>query len=298
MKNEDIKIRGIVLSLSDVDEIQNIVNISWLMGRTYISRQICIKFHWYQANGWTKDRACRDIMLTLEKMGLLVLPPPKKRIYSPKYKKYNGENIYLQKFNINTEETNISQSEWANFRIEMVRWSNKEDLWNYLVKKYHYKGHKVIVGRYLKYIIYLREQPICCIALGEASWHVKSRDNWIGWNDKVRSHNLYKVINNSRFLILPWVKSPNLASHILSRLIKLACRDWETYYNISPLLIETYVDTQLFVGTCYKASNWVHLGTTKGYSKKGNNYYNHQSKKDIYVYPLAKNAKKKLLLVE
>ncbi len=291
-----LTVRGRHILPEDLLVIQQVVNDHWSQGRSFISRQICKSLDWYQQNGWLKDRACRDILRVLEDKGMIKLPPSKQR-KSPKPKDEKSKPAKTVEM-VKWETNPIDECTLTNVTIQMVRWGPNEKLWNSLVQVYHYQGHSVIVGRYLKYILSLNGIPLACIALGGAAWHLSDRDRWIGWNNETRRYNLERIINNVRFLILPWVHIPNFASFVLAKTMKIATKDWYTYYKVTPFLAETFVENRRFIGTCYKASNWIRIGTTKGFSRKGYSYSNHQVPKDIYVFPLVKNARAKLNTLE
>jgi len=161
-------------------------------------------------------------------------------------------------------------------------------LWNFLIESYHYKGCRITVGRHLKYLIYLDGQLIGCFAFADAVLKLTARDQWIGWNPQQREAGLHLIINNVRFLILPWVKIKNLASKLLSLSAKIVPLDWQRFYHYRPVLMETFVEKQRFTGTSYKAANWIYLGQTRGKGRSGMKYYYHGIIKDIYVYPLVK----------
>ncbi|MBT9151186.1 MAG: hypothetical protein DDT40_01371 [candidate division WS2 bacterium] len=176
----------------------------------------------------------------------------------------------------------------------MVRKTEKEKLWNFLIDRYHYLGYRIMVGAHLKYIVSLDDNLIGCMGFADSVLKLNLRDKWIGWNQEEKERNLHLVINNVRFLILPWVKIKNLASKLLSLSLRQTKEDWYSWYRYYPVLCETFVDIGKFKGSCYKAANWVLLGRTKGKGRHGQNYYWHYQPKDLYVYPLCKDALKVL----
>ena len=285
MKNKELIIRGIKITDKEIEEVNELVNEHWHNGRTYISKEICKLWNWTQPNGWLKDRACRDLMLILEKKGLITLPPSKKR-----YSKSSKSN-QKQNFLIDTSPCEGSISDYNSLTFAMVRKSPKEKLWNHLVDSYHYLGKPLIVGSYLKYLVYLDGQIVACLGWGSAAWKVGSRDSFIGWDQKIRKQNLHMLANNVRFLILPWVRVPHLASKIMAKNAKLLVKDWLEFYNVQLLLLETFVDLARFKGTCYKAANWIHVGNTAGSAKSGANYLYHGSSKAVFLYPVHKKFK-------
>jgi len=287
---EPLVLRGRTFNKREIRTIQKIIQENWALGRSAISRAVCESLGWRQGNGRLKDRACRDVLGKLQALELVELPASK----SPKcaIKKRESRKRYPQEVSsiVQKKWPQITMCDWNSTTIEMVRWQKQEKLWNYLVDTYHYQGYSLIVGRHLKYLVYMNGVPLACIGWGDPAWHLKDRDNWIGWSDEARRRNLERIVNNVRFLVLPWVVIPNFASSLLSRAIKHVKCDWEKFYGVRPILLETFVDRERFRGTCYKAANWICIGTTKGYARKGYSYHNHQSPKDIYLYPLRRNA--------
>jgi len=177
-------------------------------------------------------------------------------------------------------------------RFVLVSKTPLEPVWDYAVSEYHYLGYDMMIGPRLKYLVFSGILLLAAISFNQASYKVGRRDSYIGWNDEQRLKYLPLIINNNRFLILPWVKVKNLASHILSQSIKLIRTDWPAHHNAKPLLIETYTDATRYKGVCYKASNWIYLGETQGFARKGGAYTYHGSRKGIYVYPLKSDFRK------
>jgi len=187
------------------------------------------------------------------------------------------------------DTSKITSLDFKSLRLETVKGGKQSQLWHKLVCEFHYLGSSRIVGRQIKYMVFANNRPIACIGWGDASWHLKCRGEWIGWNVSQRSRKRHLIINNIRFLILPWVNVPNLASHIIARCSRTVIGDWEQKNGFRPVLLETFVDTSRFVGTCYRAANWIELGTTSGYAKSGSHHHNSQTPKTLYVYSVAKN---------
>ena len=282
-------IRGRNIGRREIEEIRDCTQRFWASGRSEISRQICHLWNWKQPNGWLKDRACRDLLLALEKKGELELPP--RQSSGPRGKKH----IEQQGFLFDKSPCTNSLSQYRSLTIKMVRKTPDEGLWDYLVHSHHYLGHPHIVGSYLKYIAYLDGQIVACIGWGSAAWKVQDRDRFIGWDQPTRVRNLHRIANNVRFLILPWVQVPHLASKILAANAKLLVRDWLDFYSVRLALLETFVDMGRFKGTCYKAANWAHVGQTKGSAKKGASYHYHGVPKGIFLYPVHRRFRRLLL---
>lgn len=259
-------------------------------GRTFISKEVCKALNWRQPNGWLKDRACRDVLLQLAKLRFIKLPISKIRRGTKKIL-VNKQPI------LNSDSDLIQITKYPEMiALEFAKGDQKELIWNSIVQQYHYLGHRVVVGRCLKYLIKADNILVGGICFSSSVWHLESRNKLLSKIiDPKDIRDL--VINNSRFLILPNVKIPNLASTILSLATKRIVVDWENYYAITPQFAETFVEPSKFLGTCYKASNWIEVGVTKGYAKQGASFHNSQKPKQIFLYGLTKVSRKKLASV-
>ena len=283
MAIEDIRYTksGRIFSPDEINLIQNIVQEKYHTNRCEISRTICKRLNWFSENGKPKAWVCRELMIQLERDGLITLPQPQLRSFN-RFKK--------KKVQINfTPPQEVYEGKLGKFskpEIHKVSTSKDNTFWEYMVGEYHYLGYKGVMGRFLKYIVYLENTPIACIGWTGAALRVNARDNWIEWSDELRKTNLKHIVNNFRFVIFPWAKIKFLASHLLSRSISIVSRDWKEQYNVEVFLLETFVDKSRFVGTSYKASNWICVGETKGYAKRKEGYVKHGIKKDIYLYPV------------
>ncbi|MBW2033142.1 MAG: DUF4338 domain-containing protein, partial [Deltaproteobacteria bacterium] len=169
-----------------------------------------------------------------------------------------------------------------------------EKLFNSLISEHHYLGYTHPVGEHLKYMAFAGDRPIACLAWSSAPWYIGARDRFIGWSPETRQKNLHLIVNNTRFLVLPWVRVSHLASHLLALSRRRVSLDWESVYNHPVLLLETFVDTERYKGTCYKADNWIYCGKTTGRGKLSTSTKPTLSKKAVYVYPLKKNFRKRL----
>lgn len=273
-------IRGRQFNYSDIEMIKETISEHPSLNRRQLSLSIAERLNWRQPNGNLKDRAVRDVLLRLNDKGVIGLPQPR---YELTTQTAGVKPIHFPEPSI---ELMGRIDDFSTPVFDVAEHLPKRQLWNYLIDKYHYKGCRIIVGRHLKYLLYLNGQLIGCFAFGDAVLQLTARDQWIGWNQPQRAANLSMVINNVRFLILPWVKIRNLASKLLSLSAKVVPHDWERYFSCRPVLIETFVDKERFTGASYKAANWIHLGQTRGKGRSGPNYYYHGKIKDIYVYPL------------
>ena len=281
-------IRGRPVTPHDLDLIHFLLNRYWQQGRTFISRELCRQWSWYQPNGALKDMACRELLRRLEHKGFITLPPSGKKS-NRKHKKPSPQ--------VPPHETLPLKGKIKEFlpiELKMVRGSPQESLYNGLIHRYHYLGYRRIVGPHLKYLAFIKERPVACLSWGGAAWKVACRDQFIGWSTSARSKNLFLIVNNTRFLILPWVHIPCLASHLLSQNLKLLSSHWYRWYNYSPVLAETFVDSERFKGTCYKATNWILVGSTKGRGKNDRYHKKPFSVKNVFLYPLKKNFREVL----
>ena len=283
-----ITIRKRTIHKADLDLIQATVDRYWDKGRKQISKILCQQWNWHQPNGRLKDMACRELLLTLNRKGLLTLP---NRLRSANNDKRNRSIPVVE---IDQTPLQTKLSDLLPVELKLVRNTSLEPLYNSLVQQYHYLGYRQIVGNHLKYIAFIDGQAVACLGWGSAAWSVKSRDSFVGWDKPTKEKNLHFVVNNTRFLILPWVSVKCLASKILAINARRISDDWLKVYNHPLFLLETFVEKDRFKGTCYKAANWICTGQTKGIAKKGHDHLFHGKIKDVYLYPLRKDFRKKL----
>lgn len=287
--DQKLIVRGRPVTPHDLNLIHSLLNKYWERGRTFISQELCRNWNWYQPNGALKDMACREILRRLEQKGLIILPPGKKK----SNRKHNKPSPKIPPHETHPLEGRLK--EFLPINLKMVRGSSQETLYNGLIHQYHYLGYRRIVGPHLKYMAFIKERPVACLSWGGAAWKLACRDQFIGWSSLARRKNLFLIINNTRFLILPWVHIPYLASHLLSQNIKVLPSDWYHWYEYSPVLLETFVDSQRdFKGTCYKAANWLWVGCTQGRGKNDRYHKKPLSVKDVFLYPLQKKFREVL----
>lgn len=273
---------GKSFTVQDIKQTVKIVNKNKNFTRCHISREVCRYFQWLSLNGELKARACRGFLLKLEKEGFLKLPSPQP----------NSKNRFLER-QFKGEVLKPSKpfvgflSEFPRAKISRIQNSrdhrDRSSLWEHLVKSYHYMGYKGVYGRYLRYLVFIDTYPVACFGWSSSAWKVKCRDDFLGVTHKERSRDLDGVVNNFRFLILPWVKIKFLGSHLLSRMIKIVEQDWKDNFNVSVELFETFVEKDRFQGTCYQASGWKNIGETKGFTRKKSGYEQTGNIKQVYI---------------
>jgi hypothetical protein len=278
---DPIVVQGQVLSPSQIDQVRQLFEQHPDMLRTPASKLLCQMWDWLDELGRPKDMACRLLLRKLEQRGLVRLPA--------KASNGGGARKHFLHVALETSPINCPLSQLLPVRLENTRNSTKTNrLFCYLVQTYHYLGFSDI-GRKMKYVAFdCQGRPLACLLFGGAAWKVQPRDHFIGWDRTAREANLQRIANNTRFLILPWVRVPHLASFLLARAIKQLRLDWTQHYG--PLaVLETFVDRSRFKGTCYRAANWIYVGQTKGRSRYDRYSTLHVPLKDIYLYPLRKD---------
>jgi hypothetical protein len=261
-------------------------------GRTRISEVACRRLSWRQPNGWLKDRACRDILRRLEELRLVKLPP---RLATPTNKRLSANVSRNTELLRSSGEPIHVMPEMV--ELEFAKGNDAEHLWNTVIEKHHYLGHRVQVGRCLKYLVRGDGNLLGAISFSSPAWRLAVRDKLLAHMGIDVSHALDLVINNSRFCILPHVQVPHLASRVLACAARRAAVDWFQFYSIEPVMAETFVEPTRFEGTCYRAANWSEIGMTNGYGKVGASHHNSQQPKIIFVYGLTRAYRRKLARV-
>lgn len=290
-------IRGRIIGYREIKEIQQLLQENAGQNRRWISLELCRRWEWKQPNGKPKDMAARNLLLILNRQGMILLPHPRGPDNNHKKgERFEAEEIANQFKIFGHEERAIEGvlGEIGKVNLELVKSYEEHKFWNMLIHKYHYLGYRCMVGPSLKYIIHLQGQRVGCIGWGAALWKLGMRDRYIGWTSEIQQKNLGSIVNNVRFLLFPWIKIKYLASHVLSVCARRIPKDWAASYGLEAHLLETLVDRQRFKGTCYKAANWIVLGQTEGKSKRGLSFYKHGVIKDYYVYPLSRDFRQKL----
>ena len=283
-------IQGRCITAGDVALIRELLagNPSW--NRSRLSRELCERWDWRNEKGRLKDMACRTLLLKLERQGQIRLPARQR----PSPNAHRNREITEVPHDCTPIESDLSAL--RPLRIEPLK-ADDEDipLFKFLLHRYHYLGLRNGVGENLKYMV--RDQaghPLACMLFGSAAWKAKSRDAFIGWDKQTRQRNLPLLSNNSRFLILPWVRVQHLASHLLAQVCRALPGHWTEKYGHPIHLLETFVERDRFRGTCYRAAGWTHVGATAGRSR--NDVYATMSVpvKDVFLYPLNADFKQRL----
>lgn len=290
--DKELIIRGRVIGQEELKLIRELISLHWSKGRKVISQELCRIWDWRQHNGLLKEQVCRILLVRLERMRLIELPPQKHPDNNAKRSYYRPPKI-PPSFPQKPLEGRLK--DFPPIELKMVRGSPWESLWNWLVYHYHYQNYRLSVGAHLKYLAFLDTCPVACLAWGSTVPSLKCRDDFIGWSPKAKRKNLYLILNNTRYLILPWVKIKFLASHLLSKNIQRIAKDWLGFYGHPIYLLESFVDRNRFSGACYRAANWLYIGQTKGYCKKRDRFIFHGDLKDVYLYPLVKDFRRYLL---
>jgi len=258
--------------------------------RSRLSRELCEHWNWRNGAGRLKDMACRTLLLKLERRGQIRLP---KRLRPSPNTLRNRQALDLPCDRTPIEGT---LSDLQPLWIELLAEGHREQrLFRFLLQRHHYLGLRNSVGENLKYMARDRAgRPVACLLFGAAAWKAKGRDEWIGWTVAQRERALPLLANNTRFLVLPWVHVPHLASHILACITRRIDADWRQKYGHGIELLETFVERDRFRGTCYRAAGWVHVGATAGRSRNDREQTLSVPIKDIYLRPLHEDFRRRL----
>ena len=249
------------------------------MTRCRLSRQLCERLDWRRANGQLKDMSCRVALLRMQTDGLIALPPPRNAKPVTYGKHPDIERAVLEPPTVPTVDLN-------RLRVELVVEKPDSVLWNAFIERHHYLGHQLLPGAQLRYFVRSAGHIVAVLGFGASAWKTKPRDEAIGWTPEQRRRNLHLIVNNARFLILPWIRYKNLASRALALVSRRLADDWHDRYAYRPVLLETFVEKPRFAGTCYKAANWQQLGDTQGRGKLDALHRHGKPIKSAWIYPL------------
>jgi hypothetical protein len=283
--------RGRPIRATDVAFLRELIAQNPALSRRRLSVKVCEAWHWVQPNGQLRDMVCRSLMLALHRAGHIELPA--KRQAPP-----NNAIAHRRVVAGATYETTPLAGSLASLgalTIRLVRRTEDETLFAQLLRDHHYLGYSRPVGEHLKYLVVAGERPLACLAWSSAPLQLDLRDRFVGAPKAAYRHNLHQIAYNSRYLIVPWVEVPHLASHLLGRIVRRISADWQELYGHPLQLLESFVDIERFRGTCYRAANWLCLGRSKGRGTKSKPGQPDCSIKELWVYPLGKHFRQRLL---
>jgi len=281
---------GTPVSDDDWSVLREIVD-SCRLSRHELARTICESLGWVRLNGRLKARECYEYLELLEARGLVKLPP--RRPQRPR----GATSIVRTDAGRERPRRRGELADVAPVTLGLVSSAADRALWRELVERYHYLGHKVAYGAYLRYLVWISKPQrdlAGCVQFSSAARWLAARDRFIGWDEATRQKNLPRVVNNSRFLILPWLEIKCLASHVLALAARVVADDWEEAYGVRPVLLETFVERERFEGTCYLAANWVEVGATAGRGRMDREMKKSEPVKRCLVYPLARDFRLRL----
>lgn len=275
---------GRTFSAAEIEQIRELIAARPDARRAELSRIVCTEFSWLRLDGRTKDMSCRVAMLRMHRDGLIELPPPR------------GTNNNGKPYRRRTPQAEpgppidaTSPRALGALQLERVTDRKTSHLHNEYLERYHYLGYQPLPGAQLRYFVRAGDRIVALLGFGAAAWKTRPRDQFIGWTPQQRERQLHRVVNNARFLILPWVRCPNLASAILGRAARRIAQDWQTQYGYRPVLLETFVEHPRFRGSVYQAANWIRLGETAGRGKLDVHHLDLLPKKSVWIYPLERN---------
>jgi hypothetical protein len=271
----------------EIERVREIIRTHPEASRQQLSYRVCEVFDWRKPDGSLKDMSCRVALLRMHRAGLIALPAPRHKV------------LPCRAFTRRTAQAEpgallkAAVHELEDLRLEVVQRSASA-LWNEYIERYHYLGYKPLPGAQLRYFAYAGERLVGLLGFGAAAWKSGPRDEWIGWSREQRHRNLRGIVNNARFLIPPWMRVASLASKLLAMAARALPAHWEERYGYRPVLLETFVESERFTGTCYRAANWTCVGWTQGRGKLGDHRLGQVPVKAVWVYPLAKDFRAQL----
>jgi hypothetical protein len=268
----------------DISFIRDLIAANPKDNRTVLSRKICRAWTWVQPNGYPKEMICRGLLLQLERDGYIVLPPRQAVPRNPGSYRKSPAPVQVDQTPLQTDFKHVKS-----IVLRQVRRTEFEKLHDGLIAQYHYLGYVQPVGEHLKYLAFIDGRPVACLTWCSVARHIGCRDRFIGWSAQERMSNLHLLAYNTRFLIAPWIRIPHLASHLLAKCSRIISSDWQALYSHPLYWLETFVDTQRFKGTCYRAANWICLGETTGRGKQDHTRKPNRSIKSVWGYPLCRD---------
>ena len=263
------------------------------LSRTELANTVCELLDWSRPNGGLKAVECRQFLETLDERSFVQLP--RCRAGRPRG---SSTGVARTSSGASGEPVEGLLGEYPRVSLTLVETAEERALWRELVDRYHYLGHRVPFGAHLRYFIRFglpHEAVLGCLQFSSGAWRMQARDRWIGWDEAARKAHLQRIVTNSRFLLLPWVRIRHLASHVLAQAARRVVRDWQARYGLAPWLLETLVDRARFTGTCYRAANWIEVGKTTGRGRQDRHHRHPGGRaKAIWLYPLRPDARQRL----
>ncbi len=279
---------GRQFTAGDLQAIREIIAQSPHCNRAQLSRLVCQCLSWHKLDGGLKEMSCRVAMLRMQADGLLTLPAPRNG---------NGNGRpYIRRSTVTDPGHPLTAPvhQLGEIRLDLVADRTQSHLWNEYIQRYHYLGYQPLAGAQLRYLARGQNQTLALLGFGAAAWKIAPRDRWIGWSDEQRQQRLHLIVNNTRFLILPWIECKNLASKLLAMSTRCLSADWSHRHGYRPVLLETFVESERFAGTCHRSANWTHVGMTQGRGKLDRNHTAKLPPKDIWLHAVTKNFRRQL----
>lgn len=280
-----VKCRGRVLSKTEIAQVQRVVRCSGQAGRLRVCTLLCRAWNWRRPNGALSLRACGDLLVRLEENGTIRPLPPRKHRRRSTREARASPGVVAHPGPLGRSEVDL-----RSVVVRPIKRSERAQ-WRDWMGRFHYLGDGALIGENLRYVAECEAGWLALLGWGGAARKSRHREAFIGWNERVKCQRLHLVANNSRFLILPWVQVPHLASLVLAANLRRLSGDWESSYSHPILLAETFVDLDRFRGTCYRAANWTYLGQTRGVERRGRGYRSHGQPKGLFVYPVHPRAR-------
>lgn len=287
-----LRIAGRPLESADLDFIRGVIAERPDWSRWKLSREIAQRLQWVTATGQLKDMACRELLVKLDRIGLVAVPAPRRASPSPRGRCRPSAPVACDTAPIACGLKSVQPLTLA----VVVRGSTEDRLLRWLLTAHHYLGLDRMTGATVRYALHASDGRLLgCALWASAAWKTRARDAWIGWSAQERSRQLQGVVNNTRFLVLPWVRVPHLASHALGLMVRRIRQDWRASYGTEVVLAETFVDSSRYAGTCYKAAGWEQVGQTTGRTRDDRFSRIEVSVKSVWMKPLCPDWRSRLL---
>jgi len=272
---------GRAFDTAQIELIRTLIASHPQLNRAQLSRLVCAAVQWHSPDGRSKEMSCRVALLRMQGDGLIELPPPRNGNGNARAYVRRTPGAEPELFGVEGAVDRL-----ADLRLEPVGSRRQSHLWNEYIDRYHYRRYHPLGGAQLRYFAWSTPRPLALLGFAAAAWKVRARDRFIGWTPAQRQARLHLIVNNARFLILPWVRCHNLASRVLAITTRRLAEDWHQRYGYRPVLLETFVESPRFKGTCYKAANWICVGETDGRGKRDVQHQRALPTKLVWLHPL------------